>query len=129
MDQIMVTFQAATPALPVRDVPRAVAFYRERLGFEPLHEDRDFSVLRRDDVEIILWEANQPTVPGAEPHIAGTASCRIRVSDLTELYAAYQAQQVIHPNGALTRQPWGVDDFSVLDSDGNLLAFYEPVRD
>jgi catechol 2,3-dioxygenase-like lactoylglutathione lyase family enzyme len=125
----MVTFQAATPALPVRDVPRAVTFYRERLGFVPLHEDRDFSVLRRDSVEVILWEANQPTVPGAEPHLAGTASCRIQVSGLRELYASCQAQQVIHPNGALTRQPWGVDDFSVLDSDGNLLGFYEPVGD
>jgi catechol 2,3-dioxygenase-like lactoylglutathione lyase family enzyme len=125
----VVTFQAATPALPVRDVPRAVSFYRERLGFEPLHEDPDFSVLRRDDVEIILWQANQPDVPGAEPHIAGTASCRIRVGGLRALYADYQTQQVIHPNGALTRQPWGVDDFSVLDSDGNLLGFYEPVGD
>jgi hypothetical protein len=36
-------------------------------------------------------------------------------------------QQVIHPNGALTTQPWGVEDFTVLDADGNAIAFYEPL--
>ena len=33
------------PALPVRDVPRAAAYYRDRFGFEPPHETGDFAVI------------------------------------------------------------------------------------
>ena len=34
---------------------------------------------------------------------------------------------MVHPNGPLTRQPWGVDDFAALDLDGNLIGFYESI--
>ena len=122
----MTSLLSATPAMPVRDVPRAIAFYQEKLGFTPVHQDGGFAVLRRDEVEIHLWEANSPGTPGAEPHLAGSASCRVEVMGLRELYAELQATGVIHPNGALTRQEWGVDDFATLDADGNLIAFYEP---
>lgn len=115
----------AAPALPVRDVARAVAFYGERLGFAPRHVEARFAIVVRDAVEIHLWEANDPATKGAEPHLAGSASCRIRVGGLGDLYAEYRAQDVIHPNGTLQSQPWGDDDFSVLDADGNLLSFCE----
>jgi extradiol dioxygenase family protein len=57
-------------ALPVRDVRAAVAFYRERLGFESPHETDDFAVMIRDDAvlhltTIRLWE--QPY--GATPEV------------------------------------------------------------
>ena len=45
------------PALPVRDVPAAVAHYRERFGFEAHYEDGDFAVLQRDDAVLHLWGA------------------------------------------------------------------------
>jgi catechol 2,3-dioxygenase-like lactoylglutathione lyase family enzyme len=79
------------PALPVRDMPSAVAFYRERLGYTVLHHDEGFAVVGRDDSVLHLWEssdetwrersdfAERPVCSGAESFIAGTASCRIRV--------------------------------------------------
>ena len=121
----MTTLMSAVPALPVRDVPRAVAFYGETLGFAAVHVDGGLAVVRRDGVEINLWEANSPGTPGAEPHLAGSASCRVLVTGLRELYAELQGSGVIHPNGALASRWWGVDDFSTLDLDGNLIAFYE----
>lgn len=121
----MANLLSATPALPVRDVPRAVAFYQEKLGFAAAYVDGGFAVVRRDEVEIHLWEANSPGTPGAEPHLAGSASCRVKVNGLHELYAELQAAGVIHPNGPLTSQWWGVDDFATLDLDGNLIGFYE----
>lgn len=117
---------AAIPALPVSDTARAVAFYRDRLGFAPRHVAADFAIVHRDDVEIHLWAANQPDTAGAEPHLAGSASCRVRVVGVDALYDEYRAQGVIHPNGALAPQPWGDDDFTVLDADGNALAFFQP---
>ena len=122
----MTTLMSATPALPVRDVPSAVTFYREKLGFSAVHVDGGFAVLRRDGVEINLWEANSPTTPGAEPHLAGSGSCRVRVTGLRDLYAELQGTGVIHPNGSLSSQWWGVDDFATLDLDDNLIGSYEP---
>lgn len=117
---------AAIPALPVRDVPTAVSYYRDRLGFEPRHVDAGFAIVRRDEVEIHLWAANDADRPGAEPSLAGSASCRVRVTGLPALYAECRAHGVVHPNGALATQPWGDDDFTVLDADGNAIAFFEP---
>ena len=82
------------PALPVRDVRSAVAYYRERFGFDAPHETVDFAVLVRDDAVLHLWGATdedwrsredldrQPICSGAESFLAGTASCRIEVSDV-----------------------------------------------
>ncbi len=117
---------AATPAFPVHDVPSTVAFYRGRLGFDVRHVEGGFGIVRRDEIELHLWEANSPDTPGAEPHLAGSASCRIQVEGLRALYDEYQKREVIHPNGALAVQPWGVEDFTILDLDGNAIAFFEP---
>ena len=123
----MTTLVSATPAMPVRDVPRAVVFYREKLGFLVVHQDGGCAIVRRDGVEITLWEASSPGTPGAEPHLAGSAWCRVVVTGLRELYAELQRAGVIHPNGPLKSQDWGVDDFATLDLDGNLIGFYEPM--
>jgi catechol 2,3-dioxygenase-like lactoylglutathione lyase family enzyme len=117
---------AATPALPVRDTANAVAFYRDRLGFAARHAEDDFAIVRRDDVEIHLWAANKPECPGAGPHLAGTASCRVRVGGLRVLHEELRDQGVVHPNGQWASRPWGDDDFTVLDLDGNAIAFFEP---
>ena len=71
------------PALPARDVPAAVAFFRDRFGFDALHETEDFAVLARDDAVLHLWGATdqdwrarkdldqQPICSGAESFLAG----------------------------------------------------------
>jgi hypothetical protein len=83
------------PALPVREMGAAVAFYRERLGFGVLHRDGGFAVLERDEAVLHLWEAadeawrsredlaERPVCSGAESFLAGTASARIEVREWT----------------------------------------------
>lgn len=74
------TLLNAIPALPVADIARAVEFYRTRLGFTARHVEDGFAIVRRDDVEIHFWEASGAPGSGAEPHLAGSASCRIRIN-------------------------------------------------
>ena len=135
----MVTFAATTPALPSADVARAIAFYSEKLGFEPLHVEDGFAVLRRDDVTVNLWGATddswharsdweRPIVSGAESFIAGTASCRVEVSGVDDLYARCADEGIVHPNGHIKNTWWGTREFGVLDPDGNLIGFYENRR-
>ena len=110
------------PALPVRDAPKAVEFYRDKLGFEVLHHDGGFAVMGRDEAIVHLWEAGdeswrkresmeEPVRSGAESFIAGTASCRIMVTGVDTSaptgtsFARTNAPSVKSPENANTAAP------------------------
>ena len=126
------------PALPVRDVPAAVAHYRERFGFDAPHATDDFAVMTRDDAVVNLWGASdeswrardrlaeRPIRSGAESFLAGTASCRIEVADVDALFAELQAAGVLHPvsTDGVGATDFGTREFATLDLDGNLLSFF-----
>ena len=131
------TLGRTIPALPVRDTAKAVAHYRDRLRFEVLHHDGGFAVLQRDDARLHLWEAGdtswqdrdtleRPVCSGAESFLAGTASCRIEVTDVDGLYDELRAAGVLHPvsRDGVTDTEFGTREFATLDADGNLLEFF-----
>lgn len=121
-------FLAAVPALPVSDERRTVTFFEDALGFIELRQDgKGLGILRRDAVEVHLWVPDG-RVPGAERYLAGSASCRIEVTEVDELYQHCRRLGVVHPNAALTDQPWGTREFGVLDPDNNLISLYQRVR-
>jgi len=126
------------PAMPVHDAAAAVEFYRERLGFDVLHHDGGFAVLGRDDAVVHLWEARdeswqtrdsleRPVRSGAESFIAGTASFRIRVEGVDELYAELRRNDVLHPvsKDGVSVTDFGTREFAALDLDGNLVTFFQ----
>ena len=134
----MATLSQTVPALPVRDAASAVVFYRDRLGFDIVHHDEGFAVLARDGAELTLWEASddswrerksleRPIRSGAESFIAGTASCRIAVAGVDELYLELSTAEVIHPvsKDGPGDTDWGTREFAALDGDGNLRTFFE----
>ena len=130
------------PALPVRDVSAAAAFYEERLGFAVRHRDAGFAVLARDEAVLHLWEAGdegwrsrgdfaqKPVCSGAESFLAGTASARIEVRDVDGLYAELRAAEVLHPvwRDSISDTDFRTREFATLDADGNLLSFFRWVE-
>ena len=132
----MTQFGETIPALPVADVRRGIDFYRSRLAFEEIFSEEGFGIVRRDFAELHLWEASdrswqtqldpeRPVRSGAESFLAGTASCRIRVEGIDELYEHCTDEGIVHPNAPLGEQPWGTREFAVIDADNNLLTFFE----
>jgi len=131
------------PALPVRDMRAAVAYYRERFGFDARHETDGLAVLARDDAVLHLWAAGdedwrsredlreRPVCSGAESFIAGTASCRIEVADVDALFAELSGAGVLHDvsRGGVSATDFGTREFATLDRDGNLLTFFRWDRD
>jgi len=127
------------PALPVQNVGDAAVFYRDRLGFTVQYQDSGFAKLARDEAELHLWAANdegwaerqnlaqQPVCSGAESFIAGTASCRIDVDQVDELYTEMAAAAVLHPRdpGSVQDTDRGTREFAALDLEGNLLTFQQ----
>jgi catechol 2,3-dioxygenase-like lactoylglutathione lyase family enzyme len=138
----MVTLTQTIPALPVRDAAAAVSFYKDRLGFEVRHHDRGFAVLGRDEAVVHLWEARDeswrerdsfedPVSSGAESFIAGTASCRIRVQGVDDLYDELEPRGVLHDvsRDGVSETDFGTREFATLDLDGNLITFFQWVTE
>jgi len=132
------------PALPARNVAASVDFYRDRFGFGVLHHDGGFAVLCRDEAVLHLWEAGDeswrtrangesresPVCSGAESFIAGTASCRIVVEGVDELYEELSAADVLHKvsKDGVDDTDFGTHEFATLDPDGNLVTFFQWVE-
>jgi len=135
----MVTMSQTIPAMPVRNMTVAVDFYRDRLGFEVRHQDGGFAVLSRDEAVVHLWEASdeswrerggaaeKPVCSGAESFIAGTASFRVQVDGVDELYDELRRSDVLHPvsKDGVDDTDFGTREFATLDLDGNLVTFFE----
>ena len=124
--------------MPVRDVRAAAAYYRVRFGFDVPHETGGFAVLARDEAVVHIWGATddswrsredlagRPICSGAESFIAGTASCRIEVTEIDALFDELRHAGVLHPatKGGVTATDFGTREFATLDLDGNLLTFF-----
>lgn len=135
----MVNLSQTIPSLPVRETASAVDFYRDRLGFQVQHQDEGFAVLARDDAQVHVWQAGDeswrervalretPVSSGAESFIAGTASCRIKVDGVDDLYEELSAKDVLHPvsREGVSDTDYGTREFATLDQDGNLISFFE----
>ncbi len=111
-------FHMAITKLAAVNIPTAVAFYEQQLGFTRIFQTDDYAGIKRDAVELNLWQCD-------DKYIAEHTACRIEVEHIDALYAEYSARNLIHPNGALQVQPWGTKEFTVLDHDGNGLTFVE----
>ena len=120
-----------TPNLVVSDVARAVAFYRDRLGFEvettvPEAEPYVFAIIRSGPVQIFL-NAPEPAIeeyPAMKGRpLGGTFTMFIEVTGIERTYDELKAQiPIVAP---LETKWYGVAEFVVADPDGYLITFAE----
>jgi catechol 2,3-dioxygenase-like lactoylglutathione lyase family enzyme len=113
----------AVPIIPARDTKTSAEWYRDHLGFEVVHVEREYAIVERDDVGVHFWGPS-----GIEPEDSMTMF-RIRVVGIDELYERCSADGIVHPNAGLEEKPWGAREFAVIDGDGNLLTFFERVSE
>ncbi len=104
---------AATPVLASLDIRKTVDFYTSKLGFT-----EKYAVTLRDRIELHFWYCTDPGIPKM-------TSCRIEVDGIDALYEKCQREGVVHPNAPLHETPWGTREFSILDEDGNCIAFHQ----
>ena len=105
------------PELPCDDVPAAVAYYRDVLGFAVNYAQDDIGVMDRDAARILLIART--------PRHTGIGSCYVYVSDADALHAELVARGA-GVQGPPVSRPWGLREFVVLDPDGNRLTLGKP---
>lgn len=108
--------ERAVPVLASLDIEATQRFYAEKLGFTAVARYPDYGIVERDGVQIHFWLTDDADIPKA-------TSCRVEVVGVDELYKEMTAAGVVHPNGPLRDQPWGLREFAALDGDGNMIKF------
>jgi catechol 2,3-dioxygenase-like lactoylglutathione lyase family enzyme len=120
----MVTFAitAIIPQLPSINLERTSQFYRQKLGCREVGRYPDLLLLRLDEQELHFWLTTDDT-------LGSTCSCYVRVQDIESLHETYATVPgLLRPEHALTTRAWGMKEFYIIDPDGNLLKFGEPVE-
>ncbi len=116
----------ALPFVFVSDMPRALAFYGERLGFQTefaYGEPPYYAQVIRDGVRLALKHADAPLFEALKPFRSDEMlSASIALDRAKPLYLEFEAGGVRF-NQPLRRESWGAWSFIVEDPDGNLIAF------
>jgi lactoylglutathione lyase len=115
----------------VSDMRASIAFYTETLGFRVARADPDYVTVRNGSVVLGLGPVAKLPETGVGP---GFTRQRLRadrgagveivlelddLDDLAALYRRCQARGVVVE--ALREQPWGLQDFRLVDPDGYYL--------
>jgi catechol 2,3-dioxygenase-like lactoylglutathione lyase family enzyme len=119
--------RSATVRYFVGDLDEAIAFYRDRLGFEEeLHPSPTFAMLYRGDLRLLLSVPGEPhALPdGTLPEPGGWNRISLGVSDLRATVAALRAEGV--PLRREIARGVAVDTALVADPSGNLIELFEP---
>lgn len=112
------------PKLPMRNIAASKEYYLTQLHFKESADHGDYLILRKDDIEIHLFEFKD--LNPSENY----GQVYIRTHDIENLYQSLLDHAVaIHPNGKLATKPWGQIEFSLLDPDNNLLTFGQSIAD
>ena len=120
------------PAIRVRDMAEALAFYRGTLEFtlDSGGDDKSHSSLTRGNAHVMIETVAD--FYGDEYNAAirerqGKPSCidlYMEVTDLADFHSRLQAAgaRIVDP---LAARPWGQEQFTVEDHEGNWLTFWQ----
>lgn len=110
----------ATPILASLNTAETVKFFTEKLGFTFHSEWDGYLIFSRDGIMLHFWKTDDASIPK-------NTGCYINVTEVDLLFAEYEKQGVIHPEGKLTDMPWQMRQFSILDNNGNIIHFGEDI--
>ena len=113
------------PQFLVDDLDRAMAYYRDKLGFDvDFAYESFYASVSRDGFAIHLKETEKLQAERAHRKEHEHLDAHITVTGIRELFSDLQRRgaKVIKP---LEERPWSCIDFYVEDPDGYILCFSE----
>lgn len=122
---------AISPFFVVSDLQQALAFYRERLGFEVTHlapaDDPFFAIVARDGVQLMLKVVadDVSALPNRSRHPHARWDAYVHVPDPDALAAELRDRGVTF-SSPLADTGDGLRGFELTDHDGYLLFFGRP---
>ena len=126
---------AIAPFFIVRNVPIAVAFYRDRLGFEIVFQGPEpdhifFGIVKRGGATVIVKEVGVEPVPNYMRDVGKgwpAWDAFLNVPDPDALAAEYSSHGLEFVQPIADNGEDGLRGFSLQDADGYVLYFGRPV--
>ncbi len=106
------------------DIPRTLAYYEAKLGFQCLGTWQDppvYAIVARDQ-QAIHFRCAEPPKANPDKYSEELLDAYLLIEDADALYAEYAARAVEFARG-LANMPWNSREFVVKDCDGRLLCF------
>lgn len=122
---------SVSPFFIVSDLPAAVAFYRDRFGFEVTFAGPDpdpfFAIVARDGVQFLLKSValDVAALPNRRRHADARWDAFVYVADPDTLAAEF-GERGVTLDAALADTDDGLRGFEVADRDGYLIFFGRP---
>jgi len=118
-----------SPFFIVRNIPTALSFYCDRLGFNILHlepeQDPFFAIVQRDGAIIFLKEVGVEPVPNSMRHPTARWDAYVSVPDPDALATEFYSRRVVFSK-PLQNTHDGLRGFELEDADGHVLFFGRP---
>jgi uncharacterized glyoxalase superfamily protein PhnB len=112
------------PQFFTMDIPRTLAYYKDRLGFECVGTWLDppvYAIVARDE-HAIHFRCAEPPRANPNKYSDELLDAYLFIQDADALYVEYSARGVEFTR-ELGNTPWQSREFVVRDCDGRLLAF------
>jgi uncharacterized glyoxalase superfamily protein PhnB len=112
------------PVFFTMDIPRTLAWYKDKLGFDCLgtwHDPPVYAVIARDK-QAIHFRCAAPPTANPDKYQDELLDAYVNVADVDALHAQYAAKGVEFAR-ELGNTPWNSREFVVKDCDGRLLVF------
>ena len=118
------TAKTLSPVLPVEDMSRTIAFYRDVLGFAAMVESTDYTVMTRGGATVHLTKAPSEEVLTA---LRGRVSIYLEVENIADLWTSVSQLKGKYRIRDLFDQPYGMREFHIVDPGGCLVFVGEEV--
>ena len=122
---------AASPFFIVRDVPAALAFYRDQLGFEITFQgppgDIFFGIVQRDRAMIMMKDVDLDPLPNRNREPGARWDAYVYVPDPDALAAEFASRKVEFSE-PLKDTHDDLRGFELKDRDGYVLFFGRPIH-
>lgn len=123
------TIGGMAPFFIVRDLSAALAFYRDRLGFDVTFtappDDPFFGIVRRDRAMLMLKDVGVDPLPNSQRDPSARWDAYVDVPDPDSLAAEFNSRNVEFSK-PLKDTHDGLRGFEVTDTDGYVLFFGRP---
>lgn len=112
-----------SPTLPSQDIDRDVAWYENYVGFELLHKDAMYAVMKRENFCIHLqWHADTEDDP-----LLGGSVIKLFVKDIQPMFEEFLERQTISPEKLRRNTPWKTHEFGFYDLNKNAIFVVQDV--
>lgn len=116
-------FLEISPVLPSQDIDRDVTWYHDFVGFNLLHKDSMYAVMKRDGLCIHLqWHADTNEDP-----LLGGSVIKIFVNNIDPIFKELIDRGTVSPNKLRRHTPWQTNEFGFYDLNANAIFFVEDI--